>query len=177
MAVSIDKLREILLFRDLSHSELSDIGAIVEEFKLPADRLLFRQGDKPDAFYIVLLGELAVNKTFDGTEIHITNVSKGSIIGEMGFITDSPRSATIESVGDVDMLKISKKKFRKLLDEDNIAAYKMVHKLSYTISFRLARMSEKLAELAAAEEREKNQEEKKKGKAGYFDCIKKFFSL
>jgi len=178
MAVNIMKLRKILLLRELSEEELSQIAEIIEEIQLPEDKILFRQGESSDAFYIVLTGELEINKLFNKKTIHITNVSRGSIIGEMGFITDSPRTATIKALTEVEMLKVSKEKFNKLLEKGSLAAYKVIYRLSYTLCFRLDRMSEKLVEMVISDAiaEEEKPATKKGEKKNYLDYIKKFFS-
>jgi len=177
MAVDIMKLRKILLLRELSEEELSQIAEIIEEMQLSEDKILFSQGDSSDAFYIVLTGELEINKIFNKKSVHITNVSRGSIIGEMGFITDSPRTATIKALTDVEMLKIPKEQFNKLMEKGSLATYKVIYRLSYTLCFRLDRMSEKLAEMVISDAiAEEEKPAKKEDKKNYLDYVKKLFS-
>ncbi|HEX7967699.1 MAG TPA: patatin-like phospholipase family protein [Stellaceae bacterium] len=87
----------------------------VEWLCLPGGQILFAAGDPPDALYLVLAGALAViagKPAEHGTmlaQIHV-----GETVGEMGVLSDRPRTATVVALRDASLLRIGKPAFEKL---------------------------------------------------------------
>ncbi|MEQ8167289.1 MAG: cyclic nucleotide-binding domain-containing protein [Candidatus Eremiobacterota bacterium] len=146
MSVNMKLLTDIPLLRDLTKEERKQIAEITEEITLSKNSFLFRQGDEADSFYIILEGEVEVIKVFSEKEQKLVNMSKGAIIGEMAFLTETRRTGTIRATEQTKLIKISKDKFKKLMQEENIAVYKLVYRISQILSFRLARISEQFVD-------------------------------
>jgi len=146
MSVNIKLLKDIPLFRDLTKEEIKQISEITEEITLAKNSFLFKQGDEADSFYIILEGEVEVIKEFAKKEQKLVNMSRGAIIGEMAFLTETRRTGTIRATDRTNLIKISKDKFKKLMQEENIAVYKLVYRISQILSFRLARISEQFVD-------------------------------
>lgn len=85
-------------------------GAKVEKFK--EGDVLVTEGDPSDSIFFVTWGEVAILKG----EFEIDRSRTGSVIGEMGVLTKSPRSATIKTCGEVETLKIMADDFNAVLD-------------------------------------------------------------
>ncbi len=152
MEVTIKLLKDIPLFRDLTKEELKQIAEITEEINLSKNSFLFRQGEEADSFYIILEGEVEVIKEFSKKEQKLVNMSKGAIIGEMAFLTETRRTGSIRATEKTKLIKISKEKFKKLMKEENIAVYKLIYRISQILSFRLARISEQFVDQYESEQ-------------------------
>ncbi len=146
MSVNIKLLKEIPLFRDLTKEEIKQIAEITEEITMSKNSFLFKQGDEADSFYIILEGEVEVIKEFSQKEQKLVNMSRGAIIGEMAFLTETRRTGTIRATEETKLIKISKDKFKKLMEEEHIAVYKLVYRIAQILSFRLARISEQFVD-------------------------------
>ena len=146
MSVNINLVRDIPLFRDLTKEEIKQIAEITEEIKLPKNSFLFRQGDEADSFYIILEGEVEVIKVFSDKEQKLVNMSKGAIIGEMAFLTETRRTGSVRATEQTRLIKIGKDEFKRLMKEENIAVYKLVYRIAQILSFRLARLSEQFVD-------------------------------
>jgi class 3 adenylate cyclase len=85
-------------------------GAKVEKFK--AGDVFIHEGDPSDSIYFVTWGEVAIMKG----EFEIDRSRSGSVIGEMGVLTRSPRSASIKACEEVETLKIMADDFNRTLD-------------------------------------------------------------
>lgn len=171
MSVNITLLKEIPFFRNLTEEELEDISNITEEIKLQKNSIIFKQGEEADAFYIILEGEIIVNKSFNDKDQKIITMSKGAIIGEMAFITDEKRTGTVKTLKNTRMLKIKKDKFKLLMEgEKSIVAYKLIYRIAQILSFRLARLGEQFVSLLYDS---KFQHEEKEG---FLEYIRKFLS-
>jgi signal transduction histidine kinase len=88
------------------------------EVILEAGDVLFRQGEASDAVYYVLDGNLAVYAA-DGLagSVLLNCVEAGHLVGELGAITRSPRSATLVATSRVVLSRIPTPNFRALLTE------------------------------------------------------------
>jgi CRP-like cAMP-binding protein len=53
--------------------------------KLASGELLFKEGDTPDAMYVVKRGRLIVFKQKGSSEVELAQISTGQMVGEMAF--------------------------------------------------------------------------------------------
>ncbi|HEY6477299.1 MAG TPA: cyclic nucleotide-binding domain-containing protein [Polyangia bacterium] len=76
--------------------------------------VVFREGDPGSAFYFVAAGEVRVvagGKPLDGRPtraVELTRLLEGALFGEMALMTDQPRTASIQVVGEADLLEVSR---------------------------------------------------------------------
>jgi CRP-like cAMP-binding protein/Zn-dependent protease len=107
-------------FDDLPEEVLSDLAGRVRLRILHTGEPVFRQGDQPDAFYIVRRGTVRVEdedpETSD-TRI-IRTMSRGESFGEMGLLGGHRRQATVRAVDDVELFGVDKGTFDRLLADD-----------------------------------------------------------
>jgi len=91
-----------VLFRDLR----SRIHAVVEKRFEPGE-IVFRQGDYPDRLCLVGAGEAeALKAAQDGTEVRVARIGAGEFFGEIGILSNTPRTATVRAVTAMDTLSI-----------------------------------------------------------------------
>lgn len=74
--------------------------------KIERDHYLFREGDAPDAMYVVKSGKLAVVKTKNNSEIVLAEIGPGSMVGEMAFFDNKPRSASVKAMKDSEVISL-----------------------------------------------------------------------
>lgn len=74
--------------------------------KIERDHYLFREGDPPDAMYVVKSGKLAVVKTKNNTEIVLAEIGAGAMVGEMAFFDNKPRSASVKAIKDSEVIAL-----------------------------------------------------------------------
>ena len=83
----------------------------VERFA--AGRTVFRQGDPADAAYFIRRGEVEVVDETSGKVLR--TLTEGDYFGEIALIADSPRSATIRALSDVEVSVLGKENFLKMM--------------------------------------------------------------
>lgn len=82
---------------------------------LPADEVLFEQGDEADAAYIVVNGRVKVLiESEDGQDPVEIELGRGALVGELGIIEDAPRTASVKAVRDTTLARISRERFEIL---------------------------------------------------------------
>ncbi|GAB1355515.1 hypothetical protein MASR1M12_42590 [Erysipelotrichia bacterium] len=112
----IQFLRQVALFRSLSDKALLDLSAITIEQTIPPKNMVFKEGDKGDALYIVKSGKVNVLKrNSSGADSVLVSLGKGAVIGDMAIIDDQPRSASIATIQETTFLILTKDDFRNLL--------------------------------------------------------------
>jgi signal transduction histidine kinase len=88
------------------------------EVILETGEALFRQGEASDAVYYVLSGSLAVYaKDGNADPVLLNCVEAGHLVGELGAITQNPRSASLIATSRVVLLRIPTPHFRALLTD------------------------------------------------------------
>lgn len=74
--------------------------------KIDRDHYLFREGDPPDAMYVVKSGKFAVVKMKQNSEIVLAEIGPGAMVGEMAFFDNKPRSASVKALKDAEVIAL-----------------------------------------------------------------------
>jgi len=107
----IEFLNRVPLFKGLSPRERDEVAALPRlVVLLERNETFIKRGDYDSSFYILLNGEAEVTIQ----KKHVATVSPGHFIGEVGFMCNEPRSATVTSVSEIIALRITKELFDKL---------------------------------------------------------------
>lgn len=75
---------------------------------------IFRQGDKGDFVYTIVSGEVDVIIEDAAGEKLIARLGSGQSFGEMALISDAPRTATVQTVTNVDVVTMGRVDFTTL---------------------------------------------------------------
>ena len=93
-AVPVD-LRVIPLFQGVQDDALRTLAARAVATAIPANTLVFQEGDKPDALYVLVSGKVKVFlKGENGKELVLSTKGPGDYFGEM-MLDERPRSASV----------------------------------------------------------------------------------
>jgi CRP/FNR family cyclic AMP-dependent transcriptional regulator len=76
---------------------------------------LMREGEISNEMYYVNSGSLGVFKRKGSHEQEISKIIAGELVGEMSFLDDAPRSATVQALEDCELTAIPKDKLNKYL--------------------------------------------------------------
>jgi CRP-like cAMP-binding protein len=139
------------LFSHLGRLDRARLAGELEEMHFAPGQAIVRQGDRPDGFYVIKQGRVAVldgsaSPPTDGTQAQpLTTLGAGEVFGEMALLTESPRSATVVAETDLTVWRLSRPRFEALLDQERGIARSIERSLSH----RLATMSHETAVLRA----------------------------
>jgi CRP/FNR family cyclic AMP-dependent transcriptional regulator len=118
----VDLLRALPLFGACSARELEQIAAVADELRLPAGRVLMREGTVGRELVVVIEGEVEVER---GGET-IAHRGDGDFVGELALVTSRPRTATVTVTKDARVLVINGGDFDRLLREVPSVAVKVL---------------------------------------------------
>jgi CRP-like cAMP-binding protein len=101
-------LPRIPLFSDLPEDAFIALFEQCPLQRFDEGQLVFEQGDKADAFYVICAGKARVFRTDGGQRRDLATIEEGSFFGEMALLSDRPRSASVEAgAEDTQVLAIS----------------------------------------------------------------------
>ncbi|MBI4357878.1 MAG: patatin-like phospholipase family protein [Candidatus Omnitrophica bacterium] len=123
---------EIPLFSALGPAELELIESKIRRVEYKKGDVVYRIGEKAEAFYLILLGRFRVIGIKGET---LAVLSQGDYFGESSILLGRDHSATVETKNDGLVFKIDKKDFQELLT----AIPSLSLHLSRTLGHRLTR--------------------------------------
>jgi CRP-like cAMP-binding protein len=83
-----------------------------------AGQAVFMEGESGTSLYLILQGEVDVERESEGTIKRLATLRRGAFFGEMALLTDTPRTATVRAVKTTTLLAASRKAVRKLVDSE-----------------------------------------------------------
>lgn len=113
----VKSLQALPMFRGVDAAKLKLLAFASERLSYGSGDRFFRQGDISDSAYVVLSGGVNVLLETGADRIKVAQIPRGAIVGEMGVLSGSPRSATIEASEPTEALRIRKDLFFDLLNE------------------------------------------------------------
>ena len=105
------------MFDDVPVDVLDELAGRVRLRTLASSQPVFRQGDRPTAFYVVRRGVLEVveEDPDTGEERSIRTLGRGDSFGELGLISNAARAATVRAVGEAEVFEFDRGTFDRLL--------------------------------------------------------------
>jgi CRP-like cAMP-binding protein len=130
-AASIETLRQISFFSELSDFDLGQIAGITGEKSYARGELIIEERTAAERFFIIVRGKIEISKRFeDGEEFVLAVHSDGEFFGEMALLDQGLRSATVRAVEPTTVLEISRPNFESLLYKAPLLAFRILRELS-----------------------------------------------
>jgi CRP/FNR family transcriptional regulator, cyclic AMP receptor protein len=124
---AVELLRRVPLFSELEESELQRFSRVAVARSFPGGTRVFHEGDHSDACYIVRTGSFRVTREHsDGRAITLANLGPGDIFGELAMLDGEVRSASVEALGDGQLLALPAGDVRALLGRHPEITVKLV---------------------------------------------------
>jgi tetratricopeptide (TPR) repeat protein len=105
----------IPLFADLSPEDFADFTKCMVFHTFPAGKAIIREGATGASVFIVTRGSVRVSTTIDGKKIELAVLRSGDFFGEIAFLTGKPRTATVETVEESDILEVTEDDLKNLV--------------------------------------------------------------
>ncbi|HET6318510.1 MAG TPA: SLC13 family permease [Chloroflexota bacterium] len=135
------ELAAIAPFSELAPVDRARLAAALEEVRFKAGDLIFEQGARADALYI--LREGLVERRADG--LHLDTIHPPAVFGDLALLRDEPRATTLAALTDCLVWRLPADRFKRVLRRTpGIAA-----SFAATVSGRLASRQVEVAELSS----------------------------
>ncbi len=122
-----------------SHAEVRHVGAGLA---------LVQAGEHDRALYLLTEGTVGVRLPRD--ESPFKTIDAPSVVGELAFFDGRPRSATLDAVTDVEVVRLDEAGFERLAEAAPELAHAMLRDLARILALRLRMASEVIANLRSA---------------------------
>jgi serine/threonine protein phosphatase PrpC/CRP-like cAMP-binding protein len=140
LAQKRDVLANMPLFSRLTERELLRVMQAVEVREYKDGDLVILEGDKGDELFIVLEGKVRVSRGGQA----LLDLGPGEHVGEMALIRSVPRSASVHSLGDAELIAIRRENFFEILRKEHEVAVKMLWQFLGVLADRLDQTSSAL---------------------------------
>jgi CRP-like cAMP-binding protein len=129
----VELLRKIPLFANIEPAKLKLLAFTSERLRFAAEQELCHQGDMGDAAFIIIKGSAEIVVSTPNGDIKVSEVHKNDIVGEIAILCDVPRTATVVAATEMEVLKISKELFFRMVSEFPQMAVEIMRELAYRL--------------------------------------------
>jgi CRP/FNR family cyclic AMP-dependent transcriptional regulator len=109
-------LRSVLLFEDLADNDLLTVSNTISEKKYLKNNLIIFEEDEGHTLFIIRRGRVKISRINPvGEEVILAILGPTDFFGEVAVVDLGPRSATVTSLDEVELLCIRRKEFLELM--------------------------------------------------------------
>lgn len=89
------ELATLPAFADVPARDLKVLAACLEPLAAVTGDVLMRQGERAESFVIIASGRVEVSHVGPNDQVTVTELSSGTIVGEIALLRHAPRTATV----------------------------------------------------------------------------------
>ena len=142
----IEILKASFVFNMLDDDELVQIAEVVSEEVYPVGESLIIEDEFGKSLFILTSGAVEVmKKSKSGKRKRLAVLGPGECFGELSLFDGLAHSATIKTLTEVKLLRITKDDFYVIVDSHSRAALKIMGKIIQIVCARLRNANEELA--------------------------------
>lgn len=143
----------------LSETDIEALAPLARARDFRAGTVLFYEDDATDAVYLLSDGAIEVFKSDNaGRKLPLTILRDSGVLGEMGLLNDTPRTATARALTPVRVIYFESTDFHDALERGSLAVYHLIFAFARVLSQRLAAMDETLFALFQYDEEQNDPE-------------------
>jgi len=140
-------LARVPVFRGLDDATIDDIFSCMQARRYAAGELICRQGEPSDSLFLLRSGVAKAFVTRGSTVTTIARLRPGDVIGEVGVVTNLPRSASVIARSHAVVLQLASDDVASLLARHP----RLLANITQVIGGRLAKMNADLRGFPSAE--------------------------
>jgi CRP-like cAMP-binding protein len=109
----LEHLAEVPLFSACSKKDLTLVARRAEEVRVPAGKVLVREGETGHEFFVIVDGTARVTRQGK----RVATLGPGKAFGELALLDKHPRNATVIAESDMDLVVLGQREFAGIIDE------------------------------------------------------------
>lgn len=142
----VQKIRQrVPIFGGMSSEYLMQTLAMAQHLAVPAGEAVCREGEPGQAFYVLLSGEVRIEKNLQNRALELARLGPGHCFGEMALVGKSERSATVRTLKDCQLMRFE----RAQVDGNPAIAHIIYRNVAAILASRLKSSSDRLADLSS----------------------------
>lgn len=139
----IDNLRKAEVFADLNDDELLQVARICKAVRVPAERIVFSEGDDGDEMYVIHEGSVRVQLVTRGDDgllslSTINTLHPGQCFGEVALLRGSLRSASVMAAEQTTLIVVREPDFYALCVAAPRIGYVVMRNLAQDLAYKLS---------------------------------------
>lgn len=142
---SILPVRSSPLLSDFTDEELGILAGSLEFLTINKGEKLFHQEDPGDSLYIILEGQVVIQREYiergQVKQRNLAVVGSGECVGEVALADGGPRSASVITLEAIEVLKLSNEKYELMKQNQPALAIKLIMGLLRLLSKRLRQVN------------------------------------
>jgi CRP/FNR family cyclic AMP-dependent transcriptional regulator len=136
---------DLLFLPEATAMDWATIFSYAEVRQVDVGLAVVQAGERDRALYLLTEGTVGVRLPRD--EGAFKTIDAPSVLGELAFFDAKPRSATLDAVTDVEVVRLDTEAFDRLLEHEPALAHAMLRDLARILALRLRMASEVIADL------------------------------
>jgi CRP/FNR family transcriptional regulator, cyclic AMP receptor protein len=145
-----ESLQGVRFFEFLTEEEREEFAEGSEPAAYGPGETIIEEGGDPGSLFVLTSGSVEVRKKVPGGGDRLLariDASEGrTVVGERGLLGESGASATVRAESRVEVIKIPRETFRRMVAEGRPAAFKLSYRIARTLARRLTRLDEEVVE-------------------------------
>jgi predicted RND superfamily exporter protein len=147
-----DPARTIPLFAGLRPSQARVVVLMGEAKRFRAGEFVVQTGEPGEEMYVILEGKVEVWAGHGASRRKLTELKRGDVFGEMGFVRRSERTADVVSATDVELLAVDQRFLERVQRRYPRIASKVFLNLTRLLSNSLERTTQQVVAAARAQQ-------------------------
>lgn len=132
------------IFREFTQDQLRLLAFGTERLRRAAGKEIYREGAAADCAFVVVAGTVALFRERDGERVVVSRIGAGAVLGELALIADTRRLTGAVAETEVELMRLNRALFQRILVEYPDAAAKLHRRLSADLASMVSRI-ERLA--------------------------------
>ncbi len=148
------------LFKGFSIEQLGNVAHVMRLGKYKQDEIIITEGEVGGEMYILLEGQIAINKKLTLSTVHGADRKEKSLVhlkdtmnvffGEMSMFGEDERSATVYALSDVSLGIITSKAVLSLAEKDPLLGFKLYNNIGRRLADNLRVANRDILKLTTA---------------------------
>lgn len=105
----------IPLFSDFTQDEFNEFTKRMIIHRLPPGKTIIKEGDNGRSVFILTRGSVRVTAGLQGKIVELAVLQPSDFFGEIAFLTGKPRTATVETVVESDILEVEEEDLKDMI--------------------------------------------------------------
>ncbi len=149
-----------LIFHEMTPEERQQVLMLLEHETFPKGETILREGLSIQILWIIVCGECEVLKSMKAdSEQRLAVLEPGALFGEMSFFHPAPHSASVRTLSEVEVMRLSREHYDQLQQVCPSAAYKIASSTAKILAERLRKMDDWTCGLMDRPEESQHREE------------------
>lgn len=105
----------IPLFSDFTQEEFNEFTKRMIIHTMPPGKPIIKEGDTGRSVFILTRGSVKVVATVMGKKVELASLQTSDFFGEIAFLTGKPRTATVETTEESDVLEVAEEDLNEMI--------------------------------------------------------------